>query len=237
MPRRFKSTMHGLLVVDKPVGPSSMAVVRRVRRAAGMCKTGHGGTLDPLASGILVCALGKATKLVEDLMDHDKVYETSIDLSAFTTTDDAEGERLPAPTEQPPSRAAIDDALASLTGTIMQRPPAYSACKVQGKAAYARARAGEQVELPARPVRIDAIQLRSYVWPELQLSVQCGRGTYIRSLARQIGEALGCGGHLTALRRCRVGDFDLHRAIPLDRLPERIEQADLIVPEGLGIPD
>jgi len=228
MPRRFKSTMHGLFLVDKPVGPSSMDVVRRVRRAAGMCKTGHGGTLDPLASGLVVCALGQATKQVEAVMDHTKVYRTRIDLSAFTVTDDAEAPPEPVAVVQPPEMAQVHAVLDRLTGTIQQCPPAYSACKIDGQPAYKRVRAGEQVQLAARPVRIHELQIEEYAWPFLSLVVTCGRGTYIRSLARQIGEALNTGGFLTSLRRERIGAFSVADACPLDALPEPITQAALI---------
>lgn len=233
MGRRFPSLIHGLYVIDKPVGPTSMDVVRRVRRAAGGCKCGHGGTLDPLASGVVVCALGKATKAVEGLMDHAKIYEATVDLSAFTVTDDAEGAREEVTIPEAPDLSAIRSCLASLSGgEIMQLPPVYSALKIGGQPAYERARRGEDVRLAPRPVRIDTIDLLDYAWPLLGIRVHCGRGTYIRSLARQIGEGLGCGGHLRALRRLAVGRFTVAGATPLDELPAHIGQDDLLFQLG-----
>ncbi len=212
--------LHGILVVDKPVGCSSMDVVRRVRFAAGHCKTGHAGTLDPLASGVLICCLGKATKAVDLLMGQTKVYETTVDLSALTNTDDAEGERQPVDVAEPPTAAQVREALDRLTGDIQQTPPAYSAIKIDGQRAYKLARKGDNVDIPARTVRIDRIALRRYGWPTLELTVTCGKGTYIRSLARQIGGLLNTGGHLTALRRTAIGHYTIDRATPLDAVPE-----------------
>ena len=226
---RYKGTpIHGLLVVDKPLGVSSAEVVRRGRYAAGDVKVGHAGTLDPLATGVVILCFGQATKAVESLMAQTKVYVAEVDLSAFTATDDAEAEREVVAVDSPPSAAQIEAALATLTGTIMQRPSAYSALKVGGKPAYARVRAGEDVELPKRPVRIDAIVVREYTWPRLTIEVTCGKGTYIRSLARQIGEALGTGGYLTALRRTAVGSYRVENAVPLGDLPQPLTEGHLL---------
>lgn len=222
--------LHGLIVIDKPVGASSMAVVRRVRRAGGHCKTGHAGTLDPLATGVLICCLGDATRAVERLMGLTKVYETTIDLSAFTNTDDAEGEREEVRVDTPPDRDAVRAALDALTGTIDQTPPAYSAIKIDGQRAYKMARRGEEVQLAPRPVRIDRIELVDYDWPRLTLIITCGRGTYIRSLARQIGDTLYTGGHLTALRRTAIGPYTIERAVTLDDLPEPLTNEHLLPP-------
>ncbi len=220
--------MHGLLIVDKPVGCSSMDVVRRVRRAAGGAKTGHAGTLDPLAEGVIVCCLGRATRCVEQLMELTKVYRTTIDLSAFTTTDDREGERQPVDGAAPPTAEQLHEALDGLTGEIRQTPPAHSAIKVGGKRAYKLARAGERVVMPPRIVRIDRIDLHRYDWPLAEITVTCGRGTYIRSLARQIGGQLNVGGHLTRLRRTAIGPYTLDRARRLDDLPDPITAAHLL---------
>ncbi|MDA3960490.1 MAG: tRNA pseudouridine(55) synthase TruB [Planctomycetota bacterium] len=226
---RYKGTpIHGLLVVDKPLGVGSTEVVRRVRYAAGDVKTGHAGTLDPLASGVVICCLGNATKSVEALMGQTKVYETAIDLSGFTATDDAEAEVEPVACAQAPDRSAVDAVLAQHLGTIMQTPPAYSALKLQGKPAYERVRAGEKVELAARPVRIDAIEVQRYQWPYLEVVVTCGRGTYLRSLARSVGEALGTGGYLRGLRRTAVGPYCVENATPLDALPDPVTQDHLL---------
>ncbi|MCZ7649079.1 MAG: tRNA pseudouridine(55) synthase TruB [Planctomycetota bacterium] len=225
--------LHGLLVVDKPLGKTSMDVVRIVRRAAGGHKTGHAGTLDPLATGVLVVCLGQATKAVEGLMGLTKIYETVVDLSAFTATDDAEGPREEVAVARPPARAELDAVLPEFIGTIEQRPPQYSALKVDGRPAYRYARKGEAVELAARPVRIDSLEVLEFAWPRLALRVTCGRGTYIRSLARQLGERLGTGGHLASLRRTAIGPYTLERAVTLDALPMPLLQEQLLdVPEA-----
>lgn len=217
--RYRRHDLHGLLVIDKPLGITSMDVVRTVRRAAGHCKTGHAGTLDPLATGVLICCLGRATRRVDALMGMTKVYAATVDLSAFTNTDDAEGERQEVTVAQPPGTAQVAAALRELTGDIEQAPPAYSAIKVGGQRAYKLARRGDEVELPTRRVRIDAIEIVGYDWPRLDVTVTCGKGTYIRSLARQVGVLLGSGGYLTTLRRMAVGPYTIERAVQLDQLP------------------
>jgi tRNA pseudouridine55 synthase len=221
-------TYCGLLLIDKPIGCTSMDVVRVVRRAAGKTKTGHAGTLDPLAGGLLICCLGRATSAVEHLMGLGKQYITTVDLSAFTATDDAEGTPEPIPVTSPPDREQVRKALSQLTGEIQQVPPAYSAMKVGGRRAYHLARKGQSVELPPRTVRIDSIDLLSYDWPHVELHIDCGRGTYIRSLARQIGELLGTGGYLTALRRTAIGPYHVDNATPLDDLPQPLPERLLL---------
>ncbi|MCC7409720.1 MAG: tRNA pseudouridine(55) synthase TruB [Phycisphaeraceae bacterium] len=234
--------LSGLLVVDKPVGPTSFAVVRAVRRAclaAGQAKrfkVGHAGTLDPLASGVLICCLGTATRCVPTIMGMTKLYRAEVDLSAFSTTDDAQGPLTPVAITSPPPREAVERAVASWVGTVMQRPPAYSAIKVEGRRSYAMARKGQAVELPARPVRIDAIEWLGYDWPRLEIRITCGKGTYIRSLARDIGQALGVGGYLTALRREAVGPYDLAAAFPLDAIPSPLGSEHLLPPPAQGSP-
>jgi len=227
-----QAPFDGLVIVDKPVGPSSMDVVRCVRRAASRTfnrkvKTGHAGTLDPLASGVVICCLGKATKHVDRLMGLPKVYEAEVDLSAFTTTDDREGEREEVAVAAPPARDAIDCALAGFIGDIAQTPPVFSAVHVDGHRAYKLARRGETVELASRTVRIDAIDVLGYAWPTLSLRIACGKGTYIRSLARDVGRVLGTGGHLAALRRTAVGPYTVERAFPLARYDEPLDPADV----------
>lgn len=226
--------LDGLLVVDKPLAWTSMDVVRVVRRSvrAGRArhKVGHAGTLDPLATGVVLICVGKATKRVNRLMDQAKVYETTIDLSAFTATDDAEADqpRQEVVVDTPPTRQDIDRALAAMTGMIMQTPPKFSAIRVDGRRAYDAARAGDKVKLTSRPVRIDAIQVLGYAWPTLDLRITCGKGTYIRSIARDLGKALGTGGYLTALRRTASGRFTLDMATPVQRFERRLEQGDLL---------
>ena len=232
-PRYRKSAMSGLLVVDKPLGWSSMDVVRKVRDAAGFVKTGHGGTLDPLATGVVICCIGSATKAVEALMGMPKVYDTRIDLSAFTKTDDAEAEREEVEVATPPTEAEVRAALETFVGEIQQVPPLYSAVHVDGKRAYKLARKGEDVQLEARTVRIDAIELLEYDFPHLRILVRCGKGVYVRSLARDLGKALGTGGYLSGLRRTAVGPYTVEQAVGADRLLQPIGQFDLLdAPRG-----
>lgn len=223
-----KQALSGLLVVDKPLGWSSMDVVRRVRRAAGGARTGHCGTLDPLATGVVVCCLGSATRAVERLMGMAKCYEAGVDFSAFTTTDDREGPRTEVDVASPPDEAALREALARFVGVIQQVPPAFSAVHVAGKRAYKLARQGKEVVIQPRAVRVDGIALLSYTWPIARLRVDCGKGTYIRSLARDLGKAMGTGGHLESLRRTAVGEYDLAKAVGEERLRLPITQADLL---------
>lgn len=236
-------TPCGLLVIDKPLGPTSMDVCRRIRwrlvqgGAPKRVKVGHGGTLDPLATGVLVVMVGKATKLCERVMAGTKVYVAEIDLSCFSSTDDQEGEKAEVAVAVAPSRAAVDAACVRFVGAaVMQTPPAYSAMKVDGERAYDMARRGEDVKLAARPVRIDRVEVKAYAWPLLTVEVECGKGTYIRSLARDIGGVLGTGGCLRSLRRTRVGEWGIERAQRLDGLPEKMGQSDLleVSPDGEG---
>jgi tRNA pseudouridine55 synthase len=215
--RRDAAGPDGLLVVDKPAGWTSHDVVGRVRRLAGTRKVGHAGTLDPMATGVLLCGIGRATRLLGHLALHDKTYRATIRLGETTTTDDAEGETL----QQAPvtaESAEIAAAMAALTGDIAQVPSTVSAIKVDGRRAYARARAGEEVSLPARQVQVSRFDLLDRSGPDLDVAVTCSSGTYVRALARDLGAALGCGGHLTALRRTRVGAFDVERAHTMDEL-------------------
>jgi len=219
----------GLIVVDKPYRLSSTSVVRVVKRRAGGAKTGHAGTLDPLASGVLICCLGRATRWVERLMAMPKVYECDIDLSAVSTTHDLEGEITAVPETAAPTRDAINRTLAErFTGTILQTPPIHSAMRLAGKRAYTLARKGREVKLEPRRIRIDLVEILKYEWPALALRIVCGRGTYIRSLAHDLGAALGAGGYLTQLRRTAIGPFTLDRAFRLDDVPDPIEPRHLI---------
>ncbi|MGH3744436.1 MAG: tRNA pseudouridine(55) synthase TruB [Mycobacteriales bacterium] len=208
---------EGLLVVDKPSGRTSHDVVARVRRLAGTRRVGHAGTLDPLATGVLVVGLGRATRLLGHLALHDKDYDAGITLGVTTRTDDAEGEVL-ARSDAPWTVEGARAAMASLTGEISQAPPAYSAIKIDGRRAYARARAGEDVTPPARTVTVSRFELVAADGPALTAAVTCSSGTYVRALARDLGAALGTGGHLSALRRTRVGAYGLDRAHTLDEL-------------------
>jgi tRNA pseudouridine55 synthase len=205
-----------------------MDVIRRVRRAASMRRVGHAGTLDPLATGVVIVCLGRATRSVEALMGMTKIYEAEVDLSAFTMTDDREGEREEVAVTAVPSAERVREALAGFVGRIEQTPPAYSAIHVGGQRAYKLARRGEAVTLAPRVVRIDAVELLDYAWPMARVRVTCGKGTYIRSLARDMGKALGTGGHLASLRRLAVGEYDLARAVTARRLEGPIGQEDLL---------
>src|SRR5450631_174969 len=212
----------GLVVVDKPAGLTSHDVVARVRRLAGTKRVGHAGTLDPMATGVLLVGIGRATRLLGHLALHDKDYLATMRLGVTTSTDDAEGEPLGAQSAAGVTADAIATAAAALTGEIEQRPPAVSAIEVAGKRAYARVRAGEDVVLSTRRVTVARFDVgavsRTGDVVDFDASVTCSSGTYIRALARDIGTALGVGGHLAALRRTRVGAFDLSRARTLSEL-------------------
>lgn len=223
-----QTALNGIFILDKPLGITSMRAVEIVRRRAGGTKTGHAGTLDPLATGVLVLALGPATKLIDRLMATTKRYRTSIDLTAFTTTDDAEGKRTEVAVDSPPDDNTVRSALTKFTGTFDQRPPAFSAVKIDGKRAYKMARKGKPVEIAARPVTVHALELIRYDWPEVELDIHCDKGFYVRSLARDLGEALGTGGYCTAIRRTAVGPFTLDTAVKLNNVPEPLRQEHLI---------
>lgn len=222
------SDYNGILVVDKSSGISSMDIIRRIRNATNRCKAGHAGTLDPLATGVVVCCLGKATKLVDSLMGQTKIYETKVDLSAFTQTDDLEGDREEIVVDTPPTQEKIVEALPQLTGEIQQIPPIYSAIHINGQRAYKLARKGETVEIDPRTVTVYSIDLLDYQWPMVDLKIVCGKGTYIRSIARDLGKLLNTGGHCATLRRTAVGDYTVEKAIPMSRLEQPITQEDLI---------
>jgi tRNA pseudouridine55 synthase len=202
------SDLSGVLCVDKPLGMTSHDVVGRTRRVAGLRRVGHAGTLDPLATGVLLLCLGRAARLIEYLVGHDKVYETTVRLGQTTATYDAEGEVL---AERPflhLTLSQIEAALEAFRGDIVQQPPIYSAIKQGGQPLYKLARQGKtEVARPYRPVTIHELTRLSWEPPHLSLRIACSSGTYIRSLGYDLGEALGCGGHLSALRRLAVGRF------------------------------
>jgi tRNA pseudouridine55 synthase len=208
---------HGLLVVDKPAGMTSRAVVNRLQRwFPRRTPLGHTGTLDPLATGVLVVCVGVATRLAEYVQRMDKVYHARLRLGARSDTLDADGTITPAAGVQPPDRAAIERALEGFRGRQAQVPPAYSAAKVGGRRAYALARRGQEVRLAPRTIEIYDLRILRYDFPHVELEVHCGTGTYIRSLARDLGETLGCGALIETLRRIRVGPFSADEAITLD---------------------
>jgi tRNA pseudouridine55 synthase len=208
--------MDGLIVIDKPAGMTSRDVVNIAQRWFPRgTKLGHTGTLDPLATGVLVLCVGKATKLADRVQASSKSYRTRILLGATSDTDDADGRVVPEVDTRPATIEAIRTALPSFVGSIDQLPPAYSAVKVGGRRAYALARRGKDVPLQPRAVRVDAIEILNYAWPRLDLAIDCGKGTYIRSIARDLGAALGVGGLVETLRRTRVGPFTVEQAIAL----------------------
>lgn len=208
---------YGLLLVDKPIGPTSHKVVSIVRNGTQIRKVGHAGTLDPRASGLLVLCLGPATRLSEFLSVSDKQYQAQIRFGEATETYDAEGE-FTIQSGSVPSREGIEQALSGFRGEIEQVPPPYSAIKVQGRKAYEIAREGGEVELDPRQVTIHQFEVLDYSPPELTVVVECSAGTYIRSLANDLGLALNTGAHLTGLRRLRAGPFKISEAVPLGML-------------------
>ena len=212
------TTQSGLVVVDKPGGTTSHGVVARVRRLAGTRKVGHAGTLDPMATGVLVLGLNRATRLLGHLMLTEKAYDATIRLGVATTTDDAEGEVTATTPTDDVTEQAVRATLATFVGDIEQVPTAVSAIKVDGKRAYARVRAGEDVELAARPVTVHELMVHEVALPDVRISLRCSSGTYVRAIARDLGAALGVGGHLTELRRTAVGPFGLAAAHTLEEL-------------------
>jgi tRNA pseudouridine55 synthase len=207
----------GLIIVDKPIGPTSHQIVALVRRGTGIRKVGHAGTLDPRASGVLVLCLGAATRLSEYLSNTAKEYEALVRFGASTRTFDTDGE-VTRRTDQSPTRRQIENVLPQFKGSIVQKPPPYSAIKIHGRKAYEMARAGDEPPLEPREVIISHLEIRSYNPPDLALVVECSAGTYIRSLAHDLGEAVGTGAHLAALKRTKAGPFRIQEAVPLPML-------------------
>ena len=213
-----------MVVVDKPAGPTSHDMVDRVRRALGERRVGHTGTLDPFATGVLPVCVGKATRLVRFLALGDKVYEAAVRLGFGTTTDDGTGEPLGPPRPVAVDEGALRAALRALTGTLDQIPPAFSAKRLQGRRLYELAREGAPVAPAPSRVTVHEIQVREWVGDTLRIEVRCSPGTYIRAIARDLGAALGCGGHLTELRRTRSGAFGLEHAVPGDALDASVRE-------------
>lgn len=221
--------MNGLLVLDKPSRVTSHDVVQRVRRALRVRQVGHTGTLDPLATGVLVICVGQATRVSEYLLGHDKAYNATIRLGVETDTYDATGE-IVATRAVNVERAELEQALAHFVGALQQVPPMHSAIKRDGQKLYELARAGIEVEREARPVVIHSIELLDYHAPDVSIDVRCSAGTYIRSLAHDLGAALGTGAHLSALRRTQVGPFGLDQAIGLAEFETLARQSISSVP-------
>ena len=236
--------LHGWLIFDKPVGLGStqaVSMAKRALRVGGYAKSrvGHGGTLDPLASGVLPIAIGEATKLAGRMLDADKIYDFTIGFGVQTDTLDAEGKVI-AQSDVRPTLAEVEAVLPRFTGPIAQVPPAFSALKIDGKRAYDLARAGEEVELRSRDVTIHALDILSSTPDSVTLSARVSKGTYIRSLARDIAHALGTVGHVTMLRRTKAGPFTLESAISLDILDQAAKDArlqELLLPLTAGLDD
>lgn len=236
-------TRSGLIVVDKPAGMTSHDVVARTRRIAGTRKVGHAGTLDPMATGVLVVGVERATRLLTYLVGRDKRYTATIRLGVTTVTDDAEGTTVSVAPARSLTVSALPDAailegLRRLTGKIDQVPSAVSAIKIRGVRSYARVRAGEEVALAARRVtisRLDPLAIRrSETTVDVDVDVECSSGTYVRALARDLGAALGVGGHLVALRRTAVGEFLITEAVPLAELAELVEPVTISLSAAAG---
>lgn len=208
--------MNGFLLVDKPSGMTSHDVVAKARKKCGTKRVGHAGTLDPMATGVLVLGIGNATKLLQYVVDGKKQYEATIKLGVATHTDDREGDVISTADVSALTEAAIRSELSKFVGTIMQRPSSVSAIKIDGKRAHERVREGEVVEIPAREVTIFSIDISAVRGSEIDVVVNCSAGTYIRAIARDLGDALGVGGHLTALRRTLVSPFDISECADLD---------------------
>lgn len=229
-----------ILYIDKPLHWSSFDAVKRVRGIMARrlkikkMKVGHAGTLDPLATGVMIVCTGRATKRIDELQAHTKEYVATIALGATTPSYDLETEiDATYPTEHI-TREMVEETLKKFTGRIEQVPPAFSACKIDGKRAYKMARKGKEVELKAKILVIDEIELLEYSQQRIVVRVVCSKGTYIRALARDIGAALNSGGHLTALRRTRVGDVKVEDCLTVDQAVEMLNNIDIVMPEDIN---
>ena len=237
--RRKGRDLSGWLVVDKPAGVTSNGVVNKVRRALDARKAGHAGTLDPAATGVLAIALGEATKTVPHVTDALKCYRFTIRLGQATSTDDADGDVI-AQTPQRPADTDIETALAGFRGEIMQVPPQYSAVKIDGERAYARARGGEEMSLSPRPLWVERLEMRARPDSDhVELEMVCGKGGYVRAIARDLGAALGCLGHVTQLRRVWSGPFEAAQGVAMAQIEDpaardTLESALLPLEEGLA---
>ena len=232
-PRSQRIVVDGWIVLDKSVGMTSTHAVSRLKRIYNAKKAGHAGTLDPLASGILPVAFGEATKTVPFVQDGEKAYRFTVRWGVQTDTDDADGKAIES-SDLRPSRSAIEDLLPAFTGTILQTPPAYSAIKIAGERAYDLARDGETVTIAPRNVTIHSLALVEEDDDSAVFEAECGKGTYVRAIARDLGRLLGCYGHIAALRRTRVGPFSEADAVSLDDVSETPESAMRPIESGLA---
>jgi tRNA pseudouridine55 synthase len=236
----LKNVVSGVLVVDKPVGLTSHDVVQIIRRGTGIRRAGHTGTLDPRASGVLVVLVGPAVRLSEYVSASDKRYQATVRLGSTTDTYDSEGQFTSSGSVEDISEEQFEDALGQFIGEIEQVPPPYSAVKVKGKKAYEMARKGEEVELKPRKIQVFSLELLEWAPPEAVIDVYCSSGTYVRSLANDLGKALGCGAHLVGLRRTKSGQFSLRDAVSLRRLREAFDAGDwyqFLIPAAEALSD
>lgn len=227
--------MNGILLIDKPAGMTSHDVVDRVRKAAGMRRVGHTGTLDPAATGLLVLCLGTATRLSEHFTALGKTYEGTMRLGLTTTSYDLEGEVLSEAPVPPLEGHAIQEHCNQFTGDLEQIPPMVSAVRIGGERLYKKARKGETVERPPRSVHVDSFEVLSYAAPDALVRVTCSSGTYVRSLCHDVGSAIGCGAVLATLRRIAVGRHHVEQAIPLDQLETAEQVAERLLPMGSAL--
>jgi tRNA pseudouridine55 synthase len=223
-----KAALDGILVIDKPIGPTSHDVVASLRKILGMRRIGHCGTLDPLASGVLVTCLGRYTRLSQWISAAEKEYESTFRLGTVSDTGDSQGSLVSRQVDEPPTRDEIDAAMMEFRGCIDQVPPAYSAVKIDGVRSYERARRNEQVTAASREVRVSVFEIMSYRYPDLKVRIVCSKGTYVRALANDLGERLGCGAHVEQLRRTRSGTVDASDAITIDEVERRVTDGEEI---------
>ena len=231
-PPRPIEPLDGVLPVDKPSGPTSHDVVDAVRRHFGLRKVGHGGTLDPQATGLLILLLGRGTKLADRFIGSDKTYQGVLRLGIATDTQDADGEVVREADPSGVTREQVEGLMAKLTGDLLQKPPMVSAVKVAGVPLYKHARKGREVERESRLIHVYEFVMERFENPRAQFILRCTKGTYVRTLCAEIGDALGCGAHMTKLTRTRVGEFTLERAIPLEALMKmsRAEMEEKLLP-------
>jgi tRNA pseudouridine55 synthase len=235
-----RNAISGVLVVDKPIGLTSHDVVQIIRKGTNIRRAGHTGTLDPRASGVLVILIGPAVRLSEYVSASDKRYQASLSLGATTDTYDADGRVTSSRPADNITEAQFEQALQSFVGEIEQVPPPYSAVKVKGRKAYEMAREGEEVDLAPRKIKVYNLELLEWAPPEAVIDVYCSSGTYVRSLAYDLGEALGCGAHLTGLRRTKSGRFTLRDAVPLRKLKDAFEDGNwyqYVIPAAEALSD
>lgn len=232
---KSESKYHGILLLDKEEGPTSTDCLRVLKKKLGKkIKVGHAGTLDPMARGLLVVLFGKATRLSEVVMAGEKRYDAVFRLGEATETGDRDGAVVWRGSIEGITAESVDELLPRFTGSIRQRPPAFAAIKIDGKRAYQRARAGEEFEIPEREVDVHEFRRTGWNPPDVSFFIRTGRGAYLRALARDLGEALGCGAHVFALTRTGVGHFDLTNAVRLDEIePDRMD--DLLLPAGAAL--